>query len=131
MTEKITPEMIEHLDTYPPAALETTAKNMKRCLHAAAAAGAMADQEGRSETERRKLATMAYRLNMPAMTDMASIQAYIGCVAQGIAVGIFTNHDGSQLLYAAQVAMSIERNKRLADKKNRRAKSEEGKHERA
>ena len=61
-------------------------------------------------------ACIHYRLAMPAMENYEGIHGYIACVAQGIALGIFTGRDGSQLLYAAQIAISVVNQQRKEDK---------------
>lgn len=66
-------------------------------------------------------AAVHYRLAMPSMETYEGIHAYIACVAQGIALGIFNGRDGSQLLYAAQVAISVVNQQRKEDKKERAA----------
>lgn len=52
-------------------------------------------------------ACILYRLAMPPLDSFQEIHAYIACVAQGVAFGIFSGRDGSQLLYAAQVALTV------------------------
>ena len=48
---------------------------------------------------------------MPAMDSHAGIRAAVACVAQGVTLEVFDGRDGSQLLYAAQVAITILNNK--------------------
>jgi hypothetical protein len=48
---------------------------------------------------------LSFKLALPTLDSHANIKAFIGHVAQGIALGIFTGREGSQLLYAAQVAL--------------------------
>ena len=56
---------------------------------------------------------LAFKLELPGLGSIAEIRLNIEAVAQGIALGIFTGREGSQLLYAAQVALSaIERQKK-------------------
>jgi hypothetical protein len=50
--------------------------------------------------------SMAYKLALPGLGSASEIKEYIGAVAQGIALGFFTGREGSQLLYAAQIALS-------------------------
>jgi len=53
----------------------------------------------------KQMATMcatAYRCALPTL-KASNAQAYIACVAQGVALDVFTGRQGSQLLYAAQV----------------------------
>jgi hypothetical protein len=40
------------------------------------------------------------------MDSLPAIRAAIACIAQGITLEVFDGRDGSQLLYAAQVAMT-------------------------
>lgn len=78
----------------------------------------------RSQTDRKEnigKACIHYRLAMPAMESYESIHAYIACVAQGIALGIFTGRDGSQLLYAAQVAISVVNQQRKEGRQSKAA----------
>ena len=50
----------------------------------------------------------AFRITMPPLDGgTEAIKAYIGCIAAGITYQIFNGRDGSQLLYAAQVALSL------------------------
>ena len=51
------------------------------------------------------MAQVAYKLAMPKMESLPSIRAYIAAIAQGIQLEVFDGRDGSQLLYAAQVAL--------------------------
>jgi hypothetical protein len=41
------------------------------------------------------------------MDSLPTIRAYISAIAQGIQLEVFDGRDGSQLLYAAQVALSV------------------------
>jgi len=52
------------------------------------------------------MASVAYKLAMPKMDSLPTIRAAIACVAQGITLEVFDGRDGSQLLYAAQVALA-------------------------
>jgi hypothetical protein len=55
---------------------------------------------------------LSYKLALPELGSVSQIKEFIGHVAQGIAMGIFTGREGSQLLYAAQIALSaVEREK--------------------
>jgi hypothetical protein len=54
-----------------------------------------------------RMATVAYKLAMPQMDSLPAIRAAISCIAQGINLEVFDGRDGSQLLYAAQVALSV------------------------
>lgn len=50
--------------------------------------------------------TLSFKLALPGLGSVQEIRTFIGHVAQGIALGIFTGREGSQLLYAAQVALA-------------------------
>jgi hypothetical protein len=51
---------------------------------------------------------------MPKMDTLPSIKAFISCIAQGIVLEVFDGRDGSQLLYSAQVALSVVKQKATA-----------------
>jgi hypothetical protein len=92
---------------YPVKPLETIPLTVKRCILAMSHEADKAEAEGISPWERKKRAQVAYKLYMPAMEDRDSIRAYIACVAHGISLKVFNGRDASQMLYAAQVAMSL------------------------
>jgi hypothetical protein len=50
-------------------------------------------------------AEAAYREAMPALVDHESIRDFIACAAHGMLIGAIEFHHGTQLLYAAQVAL--------------------------
>lgn len=64
-------------------------------------------ENGLQATKALRMASVAYKLAMPKMDSLPAIRAAIACIAQGIALEVFDGRDGSQLLYAAQVALSI------------------------
>ncbi len=102
-------ETQELMENYPVHPLKTVDANIKRCMVEMGKAKAYAEREGMEKAERRRLAKMAYRLAMPPMADKEAIHSYIACIAHGIQVGVFDGRDASQLLYAAQVALSLMR----------------------
>ena len=57
-----------------------------------------------SKRDARTAASEAYRLAMPTLSSEESIRDFIACAAHGILLGAFKDRQGSQLLYAAQVA---------------------------
>ena len=112
MTEKTsTRETIESLVGYPVELLPTPALNVKRCFLAMAKAAAYADEKNLDPEEKRDLAQEAYKMNLPALDGRAAITANIACVAHGIAVGVIDGATASKLLYAAQVALTLTRQK--------------------
>jgi hypothetical protein len=50
-------------------------------------------------------AEAAYREAMPALIDHESIRDFIACAAHGMLIGAIEFQHGTQLLYAAQVAL--------------------------
>jgi hypothetical protein len=58
-------------------------------------------------------ANSAYREHMPDLTGGEdAITDFVACVAQGMLVGAIDPSEGSKLLYAAQVANGLRKNKR-------------------
>jgi hypothetical protein len=66
----------------------------------------LAKEKGLHSAKALRMASVAYKLAMPRMESLSAIRAAIACIAQGISLEVFDGRDGSQLLYAAQVAMS-------------------------
>jgi len=89
----------------PPEA--TPELTVKRCLLAMAAEADRADADGVGAKERADLMRAAYKAQLPAMADRESIRAFIACVAHGIAISALEAQQASKMLYAAQVAMSL------------------------
>lgn len=88
-----------------------TEKAMSACKHAWTDAYNTAKTKGLPATKAARMAAVAYKLAMPKMTTLPTIRAYISCIAQGIQLEVFDGRDGSQLLYAAQVALSTHKPK--------------------
>lgn len=84
---------------------------MSHCKDEWSRAFALAQKKGLPATKAQRMAAVAYKIAMPRMTNLASIKAAVACVAQGIQLEVFDGRDGSQMLYAAQVAISIHREK--------------------
>jgi hypothetical protein len=55
--------------------------------------------------------SMAFKLALPELNSRGEIKKFIQAVAQGIALGFFNGREGSQLLYAAQIALSADTDK--------------------
>jgi len=70
-------------------------------------AHALAQSKGMPAPKALRMASVAYKLAMPKMDSLPTIRAAIACIAQGITLEVFDGRDGSQLLYAAQVALSV------------------------
>ena len=72
----------------------------------------LAQEKGQPAAKALRMAQVAYKLAMPRMESLPSIRAYIAAIAQGILhLEVFDGRDGSQLLYAAQVALGTLRQK--------------------
>jgi hypothetical protein len=82
-------------------------KALALCRTAWADAHAIAHKKGLNEAKALRMACVAYKLAMPQMETRAEVHAAIACIAQGITYEVFDGRDGSQLLYAAQVALSL------------------------
>jgi hypothetical protein len=54
-----------------------------------------------------KEAGIAYRNSMPLLVGYEGARDYIACAAHGILIGAIPKEDSGQVLYAAQVALSI------------------------
>ena len=67
----------------------------------------LAKEKGLPANKALRMASVAYKLAMPKMDSLPTIRAYVACIAQGIQLEVFDGRDGSQLLYAAQVALSV------------------------
>ena len=67
----------------------------------------LAKQKGLPAPKALRMASVAYKLAMPKMDSLPTIRAYVACIAQGIQLEVFDGRDGSQLLYAAQVALTV------------------------
>jgi hypothetical protein len=84
-----------------------TDKALTECRTAWAEAFETAQTKGLNNAKAIRMAAVAYKLAMPKMDSLPSIRAAIACIAQGINLEIYDGRDGSQLLYAAQVALSV------------------------
>ena len=71
----------------------------------------LAQTKGLTATKALRMASVAYKLAMPKMDSLPAIKAAIACIAQGIQLEVFDGRDGSQLLYSAQVALSVHKPK--------------------
>jgi|GEM_PF-3518256 len=81
-------------------------KSMNECKDRWSTAYTVAQNKGLSAQKALCMASVAYKLAMPKMDTKPGIRTAIACIAQGIQLEVFDGRDGSQLLYAAQVALS-------------------------
>ena len=111
-TALLTRPLIIHAHAIPPTDRTTlAAKAVAKCQDEYHHAYAIAKDKGLAQPKALRMASVAYKLAMPRMESLAAIRAAIACIAQGIALEVFDGRDGSQLLYAAQVAMSTLKSK--------------------
>jgi len=88
-----------------------TDKALTACKDGWTQAYELAQTKGLTAPKALRMASVAYKLAMPKMDSLPTIRAAIACIAQGITLEVFDGRDGSQLLYAAQVALSVLRQK--------------------
>ncbi|MFY9853859.1 MAG: hypothetical protein WAK26_08295 [Terracidiphilus sp.] len=97
-----------HAATDPPRDRTTrAAKAVEHCKAEWSQAYAIAQEKGLSAPKALRMACVAYKLAMPQMDTLPGIRGAITCIAHGITLEVFDGRDGSQLLYAAQVALSV------------------------
>lgn len=84
-----------------------TDKALATCRDSWRDAHAQAKANGLPAAKALRMAQVAYKLAMPKMDSLPTIRAAIAAIAQGIQLEVFDGRDGSQLLYAAQVALSV------------------------
>jgi hypothetical protein len=82
-------------------------KALEHCKDEWTHAYELAQAKGLTANKALRMASVAYKLAMPKMDSLPTIRAAIACIAQGITLEVFDGRDGSQLLYAAQVALSV------------------------
>lgn len=95
-----------HAQQAPRDRTPRSVKAMQACKEAWSQAFDTAKEKGHAQSKALRMACVAYKLAMPAMDTLQGIRAAIACIAQGIQLEVFDGRDGSQLLYAAQVALA-------------------------
>ena len=90
----------------PPGDNTSRSKSINECKDRWSTAYTVAQNKGFTAQKALRMASVAYKLAMPRMDTKPGIRAAIACIAQGIQLEVFDGRDGSQLLYAAQVALS-------------------------
>ena len=97
-----------HAAAEPPRNRTTrTERALQECKDAWLKAYRVAQEKGLATVKAQRMACVAYKLAFPKMVDLPSIRAAVSCIVQGITLEVFDGRDGSQLLYAAQVALSV------------------------
>jgi hypothetical protein len=100
-----------HAAAPPRDRTSRTDKALEHCKSEWSRAYATAQEKGLSAAKAARMAAVAYKLAMPKMDSLPTIRAAIAAIAQGIQLEVFDGRDGSQLLYAAQVALTVLRQK--------------------
>ncbi|UWZ82860.1 hypothetical protein [Occallatibacter riparius] len=77
----------------------------------------------------RDYAGKAYRKALPWLSTPDNVDAFIACVAQGLAIGAIDPSHATKLLYAAQVAITSRRGRLQADKEARAETADRAKKE--
>lgn len=97
-----------HAAADPPRDRTTrAAKAVEFCKEEWTRAYKLAKEKGLNEAKAVRMAAVAYKIAMPQMDTLPGIRGAITCIAHGITLEVFDGRDGSQLLYAAQVALSV------------------------
>ncbi len=96
-----------HAVTVPRDRTPVSERAMLACRDAWEESYKLAQEKGLPAAKALRHAQVAYKLALPKMDSLQAIRAAIACIAQGIALEVFDGRDGSQLLYAAQVAISL------------------------
>ena len=96
-----------HASAPPRDRTSRTQRALDHCKDEWQHAYSLAQEKGQPAARALRMACVAYKLAMPKMDSLPAIRAAIACVAQGITLEVFTGRDGSQLLYAAQVALTV------------------------
>ncbi len=96
-----------HAAALPRDRTTKATKAAEACKEAWRQAYATAQEKGLAAPKALRMAAVAYKLAMPKMDSLPAVRAAIACIAQGIQLEVFDGRDGSQLLYAAQVAMTV------------------------
>src|SRR6185437_16840300 len=87
------------------------ARAVEQCQDAWSAAYAHAIEHNLPEEKALRMAAVAYKLQIPKMDRLSSTKSAFACITHGISLEVFQGNDASQLLYAAQVATNLYREK--------------------
>lgn len=102
----------------PSASLHPSSASLnaavQRCCEAYEHAYAAAMAAGNSYDADRD-AARAFRKAMPFLNAFENVQTFITCAAQGVILGALSAGEGSRLIYAAQVAVGLARQKPALD----------------
>jgi hypothetical protein len=80
---------------------------VEQCQTAWSDAYAKARENGLPEAKALRMAAVAYKLQIPKIDNLAATKCAFACITHGISLEVFSGAEGSQLLYAAQVASTL------------------------
>ena len=104
--------MLQLPEVLPPAKpVSPVYAAVEHCMAAYKMAYRAAGSLGANQEDRHNAGCHAYRLSLPLTQTETDVQAFVNCVTHGIALGAFEGQEPSQLLYAAQVALSAVKRK--------------------
>ena len=104
--------MIQSKAARPCHQPSTTQSALIKCLKAYQTTLARSKAAGKTAYQAECDAIMAYKINMPSLDNIDQVKSYISCLVQGVTFSIFESRETGQLLYAAQVALSIEKSEK-------------------
>jgi hypothetical protein len=104
-------ESIQHARPYFTRRKSHVAHAVEQCRSAWSSAYAQAIENNLPEEKALRMAAVAYKLQIPKMDSLSSTKSAFACVTSGISLEVFQGNDASQLLYAAQVATSLYKQK--------------------
>ena len=76
------------------------------CRTAADDARAHAREDGCSDELSRRISGHAFLANLPELTNIGSVQAYIACVALALSLGYVSGREARLCLHAAKLALA-------------------------
>ena len=96
---KVVSRLYRHAGVYPLPNLV-----VDQCERKFAEATEQAIKEGKSDKAASHIGRIAYCAAMPKLSGAGNIRDFIACVTHAMALEIVPGHEGTRLLYAAQVA---------------------------
>jgi hypothetical protein len=103
--------MLQLPEVLPPESVSPVRAAVNRCMDAYKQAYRAAGTMGADRYDRHNAGSDAFRLTLPLIQTETDVKAFISCITRGIALGVFEDHEPSQFLYAAQIALSVTKRK--------------------
>lgn len=101
--------MNETLEAPSAPPLSATAIALEHCVNVYRQVYSAAQADGKGGIGCSMAAAAAYRRVLPPADSIGNIQALIACIIQGINMEVYHRRESTQLLYAAQVAITAHR----------------------